>query len=151
MIAFFTTIGFMASFKLLAKGGVQVVIFLIAATALVILQDVVGISLAKVFGLPPLFGLAAGSIPLTGGHGTSGAFGPLLEQAGATGATAVAIASATYGLVAGSLIGGPIGKRLMTKHNLKPSEENNSNNRLVKSSDFKEEMKKKDFKRLIKS
>ncbi|UUV17816.1 sodium/glutamate symporter [Fusobacteria bacterium ZRK30] len=123
MIAFFTTIGFMASFKLLAKGGVQVVIFLVAATTLVILQDIVGISLAKVFGLPPLFGLAAGSIPLTGGHGTSGAFGPLLEQAGAAGATAVAIASATYGLVAGCLIGGPIGKRLMTKFNLKPNEE----------------------------
>ena len=123
MIAFFTTIGFMASLKMLAKGGVQVVIFLVVATALVILQNIVGVSLAKVFGLNPLFGLAAGSVPLTGGHGTSGAFGPLLEQAGAAGATAVAIASATYGLVAGCLIGGPIGKRLMTKHNLKPSEE----------------------------
>lgn len=123
MIAFFTTIGFMASLKMLAKGGVQVVIFLVVATALVILQNIVGVSLAKVFGLNPLFGLAAGSVPLTGGHGTSGAFGPLLEQAGAAGATAVAIASATYGLVAGCLIGGPIGKRLMNKHNLKPSEE----------------------------
>jgi len=123
MIAFFTTIGFMASLKMLAKGGIQVVIFLVVATGLVILQNVVGVSLAKVFGLNPLFGLAAGSVPLTGGHGTSGAFGPLLEQAGATGATAVAIASATYGLVAGCLIGGPIGKRLMNKFNLKPSEE----------------------------
>ncbi len=123
MIAFFTSIGFMASFKLLAKGGVQVVIFLVVATILVIIQNIVGVSLAKVFGLNPLFGLAAGSVPLTGGHGTSGAFGPLLETAGAQGALAVAIASATYGLVAGCLIGGPIGKKLMNKHNLKPSEE----------------------------
>ena len=122
MIAFFTTIGFMASLKLLAKGGVQVAIFLVVAIILVIIQNIVGVSLAKLFGLNSLFGMAAGSIPLTGGHGTSGAFGPLLEQAGAQGALAVAIASATYGLVAGCLIGGPIGKKLMTKFNLKPSE-----------------------------
>nr|WP_307775824.1 sodium/glutamate symporter [uncultured Cetobacterium sp.] len=118
MIAFFTTIGFLASFKLLKKGGVQVFIFLLLATVLVILQNVVGISLAKVFGLHPLLGLAAGSIPLTGGHGTSGAFGPVLEAAGAHGAMSVAIASATFGLVAGCIIGGPVAKTLMTKHGL---------------------------------
>lgn len=79
MLIFFTTIGFTASGKLLKKGGVGVVIFLITATVLVIIQDVVGVSMAKVFGLNPLLGLAVGSIPLTGGHGTSGAFGPVLE------------------------------------------------------------------------
>ena len=120
MIIFFTTIGFSASFELLKKGGVGVVLFLVCATALVILQDVVGVYLAKFFGLHPFIGLAAGSVPLTGGHGTSGAFGPVLEQAGATGALSVAIACATFGLVAGCLIGGPIGRRLLTKYNLKP-------------------------------
>ncbi|WP_319371562.1 sodium/glutamate symporter [uncultured Ilyobacter sp.] len=122
MIAFFTTIGFAASFKLLKKGGIQVGIFLALATVLVILQNVAGISMAKAFGLHPLMGLAVGSVPLTGGHGTSGAFGPILEAAGADGALAVAIASATFGLVAGCMIGGPIGKRLMNKFNLKPTD-----------------------------
>nr|WP_307776005.1 sodium/glutamate symporter [uncultured Cetobacterium sp.] len=118
MIAFFTTIGFLASFKLLKKGGVQVLIFLGVASGLVIIQNFVGINLAKFFHLNPLLGIAAGSVPLTGGHGTSGAFGPVLEAAGATGAMSVAIASATFGLVAGCLIGGPVGKRLMMKYKL---------------------------------
>lgn len=119
MLIFFTTIGFTASGKLLKKGGV--VIFLITATVLVIIQDVVGVSMAKVFGLNPLLGLAVGSIPLTGGHGTSGAFGPVLEQLGVTGGLSVSIAAATYGLIAGCLIGGPIAKRLKEKYNLKPN------------------------------
>ena len=122
MIAFFTTVGFSASLKILAKGGLGVILFLLAAVVLVILQDIVGPVLAKALGIDPLLGLAAGSIPLTGGHGTSGAFGPYLEDLGATGATVVAVASATYGLIAGCLIGGPIGRRLMIKNNLKPTE-----------------------------
>ena len=122
MIAFFTTVGFSASLKILAKGGVGVALFLLAAVILVILQDIIGPVLAKALGINPLLGLAAGSIPLTGGHGTSGAFGPYLEDLGATGATVVAVASATYGLIAGCLIGGPIARRLMIKNNLKPTE-----------------------------
>ncbi|AGM23393.1 sodium/glutamate symporter [Fusobacterium animalis] len=122
MIAFFTTVGFSASLKILKKGGVGVALFLLAAVILVIIQDIVGPVLAKALGINPLLGLAAGSIPLTGGHGTSGAFGPYLEDLGATGATVVAVASATYGLIAGCLIGGPIGRRLMIKNNLKPTE-----------------------------
>ena len=122
MIAFFTTVGFSASLKILKKGGVGVALFLLAAVILVIIQDIVGPVLAKALGIDPLLGLAAGSIPLTGGHGTSGAFGPELEKLGATGATVVAVASATYGLIAGCLIGGPIARRLMIKNNLKPTE-----------------------------
>ena len=118
MVVFFTTIGFLASVSALKKGGIGVILFLIAAVILVIIQDGVGVALAKVFGLNPGIGLAAGSIPLTGGHGTSGAFGPYLEERGVSGATVVAIASATYGLVAGCVIGGPIAKRLKDKHNL---------------------------------
>lgn len=121
MIAFFTSIGFSASLGLLKKGGIGVLLFLVVATLLVVVQDVVGVSLAGAFGLHPYIGLAAGSIPLTGGHGTSGAFGPVLEAAGCSGATVVAIASATYGLVAGCLIGGPLAKRLLNKYNLKPT------------------------------
>ncbi|WP_432665410.1 sodium/glutamate symporter [Wukongibacter baidiensis] len=126
MTAFFTTVGFTASFKLLKKGGVQVIIFLLLATVLVILQDVVGIGLAKVFGLNPLIGLSTGSVPMTGGHGTSGAFAPLFEQKGAVGATTVAMASATFGLIMGSMIGGPLGKRLIEKNNLLKKKENSN-------------------------
>ncbi|MDO4691001.1 MAG: sodium/glutamate symporter [Fusobacterium sp.] len=118
MVVFFTSVGFLASFSLLKKGGVAVAIFLFAAIILVTLQNGVGVALAKVFGLNPGIGLAAGSIPLTGGHGTSGAFGPYLEERGVVGATVVAVASATYGLVAGCIIGGPIAKRLMEKFKL---------------------------------
>lgn len=118
MVVFFTSVGFLASVSALKKGGIATLLFLAAAAALCIVQDGVGIALAKIFGLNPGIGLAAGSIPLTGGHGTSGAFGPYLEERGVTGATVVAIASATYGLVAGCLIGGPIAKRLMEKNKL---------------------------------
>lgn len=118
MIAFFTTVGFQASLKILAKGGIQVLIFLIVATLLLIFQDIIGVVLARIFNINPFIGLAAGSIPLTGGHGTSAAFGPVLESNGAMGATTVAIAAATYGLISGSLIGGPVGKLLMKNNKL---------------------------------
>ncbi len=118
MTAFFTTVGFTASFKLLKKGGKQVMIFLLLAIVLVSMQNVIGVAFAKIFGINPLIGLSTGSVPMTGGHGTSGAYAPIFESAGATGASAVAMASATFGLIAGSLIGGPLGKRLIDKHNL---------------------------------
>lgn len=118
MTAFFTTVGFTASFKLLKEGGKQVMIFLGLAVVLVIFQDIVGVGLAKLFGINPLIGLSTGSVPMTGGHGTSGAYAPEFEALGATGANAVAMASATFGLIIGSLIGGPLGKRLIEKHDL---------------------------------
>lgn len=123
MTAFFTTVGFTASFKLLKKGGIQVGIFLVLAVTLVVLQDAVGVGLAKIFDLNPLIGLSTGSVPMTGGHGTSGSFAPVFEEKGALGATTVAMASATFGLIIGSLIGGPIGKRLVEKKNLKPKKD----------------------------
>ena len=118
MTMFFTTVGFSASFGLLKKGGVKVFLFLSAAVGLVIIQNIVGVSLAKLFNLDPLLGLATGSISMTGGHGTAGAFGPFIEDSGVAGATSIAIAAATFGLVAGSMIGGPTGKRLIEKHGL---------------------------------
>lgn len=126
MTAFFTTVGFTASFRVLKKGGIKVFTFLLIAVILVILQNVVGVSLAKVFGLDSLIGLATGSTPMTGGHGTAGAFGPLFEEHGALGSMSVAMAAATFGLVMGSMIGGPIAKRLIEKHNLKSVPESDS-------------------------
>ncbi len=118
LLVFFTTIGFSASFEMLKKGGVGVALFLAAAVGLVVLQNLLGAGLATMLGVHPLIGLAAGSVSLTGGHGTSAAFGPLLEQAGAAGALPAAIAAATYGLVAGCVIGGPLGSLLMRRNGL---------------------------------
>lgn len=124
LIAFFTTIGFTASLKLLKKGGVSVIIFLLISMVLVVAQNVLGISMAKMFGLHPYIGLATGSTPLVGGPGTSGAFGPLFEQAGVQGAATVAMAAATFGLVMGSLTGNPIARRLIEKHKLTEKKSN---------------------------
>lgn len=125
LIAFFTTIGFSASLRLLKKGGMQTFIFLLVSMVLVIGQNVLGIGLAKLFNLHPYIGLATGSTPLVGGPGTSGAFGPLFEQAGVKGAATVAMASATFGLVMGSLTGGPIGKALIDRNKLVDNSEKN--------------------------
>lgn len=118
MMMFFTTIGFTANVRLLKKGGIQVVTFLGVAALLVVLQNALGVTLGKLFDLNPLISLSASSVPMVGGHGTSGAFGPLFESFGATGATTVAMASATFGLVMGSLIGGPVARRRINMYNL---------------------------------
>lgn len=121
MISFFTTVGFSASIKLLKKAGLPVLMFLIAAVALAILQNVFGVAMAKFLHINLLIGLATGSLATTGGPGTAGAFGPIIEAVGAgqaEGATMVAMATATYALIAGSIIAGPICKRLINKHNL---------------------------------
>ncbi|MGL4798357.1 MAG: sodium/glutamate symporter [Cellulosilyticaceae bacterium] len=118
MTAFFTSIGFTASLKVLKQGGLKVVVFLGLATTLVTLQNIVGVSLASAFKLPPLLGLATGSIPMVGGHGTSGSFGPILENMGITGATTVSVASATFGLIMGSIIGGFVARSLILRHKL---------------------------------
>ena len=112
MTLFFTSVGYTASLKLLKKGGVQVIIFTAIATVVIVAQNLTGMGLASLFNLDPLLGLCCGSIPMVGGHGTAGSFGPLLEtQFGVTGATTVAVAAATFGLIAGGLIGGPVAKR----------------------------------------
>ena len=128
MTAFFTTVGFSASFRLLKKGGVKVFIFLGLAVTLVVLQNVLGIGLATLFKLNPLVGLATGSVPMTGGHGTAASWGPVLESAGAVGAEAIAVAAATFGLIAGSMMGGPLGKRLIEKNNLVAKRSESSKN-----------------------
>lgn len=137
MTAFFTSIGFTASFKILKKGGLNVVIFLILSTLLVISQNILGISLASIFNLDPLLGLCTASIPMVGGHGTSGSFGPLLETMGIKGATTVSFSSATFGLVMGSLIGGIIAKNLIEKYKLKTPKHSIDNS--IPISDFHED------------
>lgn len=119
MTLFFTSVGYTASFKLLKKGGIQVLLFILVSIVLIISQNAVGVSLADLLGMEPLLGLCVGSIPLVGGHGTSGAFGPMLEQQfGIDGAATVSISVATFGLIIGGIIGGPVAKRLIRKHGL---------------------------------
>ena len=121
MNMFFCSVGFAAAFKMLKKGGKLVFIFLALAIVMVIAQNAMGAGIAAAFGLNPLLGIATGSVPMVGGHGTSAAFGPILEAAGLEGGTAVAVASATFGLVAGCLIGGPIASSVIKKFDLKPT------------------------------
>lgn len=118
MVLFFTSVGFQANLKVLKSGGKALIIFLVLVVALMIGQNFASIGLANVLGLDSLTGMTTGSIPMIGGHGTAGAFGPVLEDFGVSGATTVCTAAATFGLIAGSLIGGPIGNRLIKKHNL---------------------------------
>ncbi len=118
MIAFFTTIGFGASLSLLKVGGPQVLLFFGLATVFAILQNVVGALIAIPFGLDPLFGVLAGSVTLTGGPATGLAFAPLFEQAGVPGAATIAVAAAMGGIVAGGIIGGPVGTYLIEKYRL---------------------------------
>ncbi|GAA0079055.1 sodium/glutamate symporter [Clostridium sp. CTA-5] len=137
MTAFFTSIGYTASLKILKQGGIKVVIYLGIAILLVVFQDVLGVSLAKLFNLNPLLGLCTGSIPMVGGHGTSGSFGPLLEGMGVKGATTVAFASATFGLVMGSFIGGFVAKTLIERHELKTPKQ--VHDKKIPLSDFHED------------
>jgi glutamate:Na+ symporter, ESS family len=119
MIAFFTTIGMGASLKMLKEGGLQVGVFFAFSAAVVILQNVLGSGVAKVFGLNPLIGILAGSVSMAGGPATALAFGQSFEQWGVTGAPAIGLAAAMFGIVAGGLIGGPVATALIARFHLK--------------------------------
>ncbi len=120
MIAFFTTIGLGASLRLLTIGGPQVLTFWMLASGLAVIQSGVGTALATAMGVDPLLGLLCGSITMTGGHGTGAAFGKLMEdQFGFANAVTFAMAAATFGLVSGGLIGGPIATWLIGRNKLK--------------------------------
>jgi ESS family glutamate:Na+ symporter len=119
MICFFCTVGMNASYKLVLKGGLMVVAFWAVSTLVSILQNAVGIPVAMGFGLNPLTGIIGGSVPMIGGLGTAGAFGALFEdEYGVTGALSAGIACATFGMVAGSIIGGPLGEWIIKIHKL---------------------------------
>ena len=121
LVAFFATLGFAARLELLRRGGPQVLVFLALCSGFAVLQSVVGIAVAAMFGLPPLFGVLVGAVTLTGGPATGAAFAPLFEQAGVVGAGAIAVASATAGIVLGGLVGGPLVVRLMRTEGLRGS------------------------------
>lgn len=131
MVLFFTSVGFQANLKVLKSGGKPLLIFLVLVIVLIITQNFTAIGLANLLGLDSLTGMTTGSIPMVGGHGTAGAFGPVLEDFGISGATTVCTAAATFGLVAGSLMGGPIGNRLIKKHNLLETIKNDDDTLLV--------------------
>ncbi|HEX5870539.1 MAG TPA: sodium/glutamate symporter [Longimicrobium sp.] len=119
MVAFFTSIGFAASLRLLKVGGPQVLLFLAAASLFAVAQNVLGAGLAMAMGLHPLFGVLTGSVTLTGGPATGLAFAPLFEANGVPGAATVAVASAMVGIVMGGVIGAPIATRIIERHNLR--------------------------------
>jgi sodium/glutamate symporter len=118
MVMFFTSVGFQANMKVLKSGGKGTFIFLALLLLLIILQNTLAVGLSKAIGISPLIGMCTGSIPMIGGHGTAGAFGPLLEDMNVEGATTLATAAATFGLVTGSLMGGPLANSLIKKKNL---------------------------------
>jgi glutamate:Na+ symporter, ESS family len=118
MIMFFASVGFQANLKVLKQGGVGLLLLLVCVVTLIFAQNGLAIGVSKAIGIDPLIGLCTGSIPMVGGHGTAGAFGTVLEDLGVTGATTLCTAAATFGLVAGSLLGGPLGRRLILRHNL---------------------------------
>ena len=138
MVFFFTSVGFQANLKVLKSGGKPLLIFLVLVIVLIITQNFTAIGLANLLGLDSLTGMTTGSIPMVGGHGTAGAFGPVLEDFGISGATTVCTAAATFGLVAGSLMGGPIGNRLIKKHNLLETIKNDDDTLLVEEEEKQE-------------
>lgn len=122
MVLFFTTIGLGSSISALKKGGKLLVIFWILSGIMTLMQTVIGVSLAKITGINALFGVLAGSVSMSGGHGSAGAFGKTVESLGVSGASTIALSAATFGLIAGGLLGSPLAFKLIRKYNLKPKE-----------------------------
>ncbi|MCL1143691.1 sodium/glutamate symporter [Shewanella gaetbuli] len=118
MLMFFSSVGLAASYKLLMKGGAKVFLFLGVASLYIIIQNGVGVSLASALGLEPIMGLIAGSITLSGGHGTGAAWAQTFEQDYGIQTLEFAMAAATFGLVMGGIIGGPVAQRIISKNNL---------------------------------
>ncbi len=127
MLTFFTTVGLGASFKLLQQGGPKVLLFLVLTSVYLMIQNTVGISVAWLTDMHPLFGLLGGSITLAGGHGTGATYaGIFAKSQNLQASMELAMACATFGLVLGGIIGGPVAKRLITLHNLKPTHQDDS-------------------------
>ena len=113
MLAFFTSVGFQSNLKVLKQGGRTLVMMLLLLVAIILIQNAMPLLIAKLLGVSPLIGMAAGSISMAGGHGTAGGFSSVLESMGLQGAGTIAMAAATFGLIAGSVIGGPIAEKLI--------------------------------------
>ncbi len=120
LLVFFSTVGLSATLRTLVSGGKALAILVMVAAVFLVVQDITGIVLASLFGVHPAYGLMGGSVSFAGGHGTAIAWGKEAVAAGLEGASEVGIAFATFGLIAGGLIGGPIGGRLIERYGLKP-------------------------------
>lgn len=118
MTMFFTSVGFQADFTLLKRGGKALLIMVGLVIFLIIFQNIIGLGIAKALGESPLLGMATGSIPMCGGHGTAGGFSAMLEQMGLDGASSITMAAATFGLVAGSLLGAPLANSYIRRNSL---------------------------------
>ncbi len=129
MLAFFTCVGFQSDLKVLKQGGKLLLIMLALLVVIIALQNLLPLGIARLLGIDPLVGLAAGSASMTGGHGTAAGFAGIFEEMGLQGAATIGMAAATFGLVAGSLIGGPLAERLvrtkLTREEVFPQKEEN--------------------------
>src|SRR5699024_8135392 len=119
MLAFFTTVGLGASFELLKKGGKLLITYWIVAGVISIFQNIIGIAISKAIGLETAYGLLASAISMAGGHGGALSYGNTFYDMGYEAAPLVGAAAATFGLVSAVLVGGPLGRRLIEKNNLK--------------------------------
>lgn len=129
LLVFFSTVGLSAKLRTLASGGKALGLLVMVAAIFLVIQDATGIALAMLLDAHPGYGLLAGSVSFAGGHGTAIAWGAQADAAGLKSASEIGIAFATFGLVAGGIIGGPIAKRLVTKYKLQgPTDESASEN-----------------------
>lgn len=136
MNIFFTTVGFTVSVKILKQSGKQGLVLGIIAVILLVFQNLIGVGLTKVFNIHPQLGVAMGSTAMSGGVGSAVAFGPTFEANGALNATTIGTAAATFGLLMGSLVGGPVAKRLIDKYQLKSA----YTNKEIKNDDVNKEI-----------
>lgn len=116
MLAFFTSVGFQSNIKVLKQGGKTLILMLVLLVVIIAVQNIMPMGITRMFGVNPLIGMAAGSISMAGGHGTAGGFSSVLESMGLHGAATISMAAATFGLISGSVIGGPVAERLIRKH-----------------------------------
>ena len=116
MLAFFTSVGFQSDLKVIKQGGKLLVLMLVLLVVIISLQNLMPMGITRLLGVDPLIGMAAGSISMTGGHGTAGGFASVLEGMGLHGAGTIGMAAATFGLIAGSMIGGPLAERIIRKY-----------------------------------
>ena len=113
MLAFFTSVGFQSDLKVLKQGGKLLIIMLTLLVAIIAMQNLMPVGITMFMGVDPLIGMASGSISMTGGHGTAAGFASVLEGMGLHGAGTIGMAAATFGLIAGSMIGGPLAEKII--------------------------------------
>ena len=127
MLAFFTSVGFQSDLKVIKQGGKLLVVMLVLLVVIIAMQNLMPMGITRLMGVDPLIGMAAGSISMTGGHGTAGGFASVLEGMGLHGAGTIGMAAATFGLIAGSMIGGPLAEKIvrtkLTHEQMQPQDE----------------------------